>query len=412
MKKILVLGFGHLSNGDITIAAEIFRQGNGIHFELCFLNHPEKAVYMRSLGFSAIGLEHKDPKDNKKEFERILREYKPDILLCADVFTMDYAESWTGINLEYLKTLGLPIGSTDPYEWESTDYQWDTIVGIPIIMKRALMQGCDFILRPCPLNRPVPSEENVGVCRLFSSLERKPVMGFETWRQKLGIPKGNKVIVYVTSNWEYKSLYKLDRIDRFIKWMPKILFKYLSLTKVPISLVQIGPFKPDISLPDRIQYIYFNNMRDQASLYLDTLFHADLLLGTNAVSTTLSTAVYYQTPAVVLQNFRHMSFERMGPVLKKMPQWYQEMADDVVKCDPFRLFPWGWYDFLEPILKENPYCDTFVTAPVFEPKKAVHTLKNYLLDNDKIEDLKEKQSSYIDRLDELRPVQEFLNTLG
>jgi hypothetical protein len=39
MKRILVLGLGYLSNGEITIAVQTLKKGHGKEYELLFVSH-------------------------------------------------------------------------------------------------------------------------------------------------------------------------------------------------------------------------------------------------------------------------------------------------------------------------------------------------------------------------------------
>jgi hypothetical protein len=190
------------------------------------------------------------------------------------------------------------------------------------------------------------------------------------------------------------------------------MYEYFRGLNMPLTVVHLGPKKWKFPIQEPLYYYYVNSMKTEPLLYFDTLHHADLFCGTNAVSVTLSTAVHFQTPSILLQNEKAIDFSSLGRVLPKMPQWYQEMARDIRKVGTFRMFPWGWYRFLEPVFERNPYTECFVTAPILKPKQTMNILRQYLTDEMSIQQLKDKQACYSETLKKLAPVGRFLETFG
>ena len=410
MKKIMVMALGHLSNGEITIAAETLRNTHQKNCELLFVSHPSGMNYIRSTGLPARGLPHNNPAHNRQLFDDIVKEWQPDAIVCADVYTQEYAVTWCGFDFAYLRNLSLPIGSMDQYEWEATDFSWDFLGTQPLKVRESLIRECDFLIRPCPLNKPREYDGRIVTAPLFSQPVRSPKLTREEWLEKLGIPGDKPVVFTVNSNWEYVEVTKSLRLKKWIRWMPRIIHQYLAATKIPMTVVHVGPKSWEFDVNSRIDYRSFKKM--EAPVFRDTIFHADLFYGTNSISITLSNAVYSLTPSVLFQNPKKMDFAQLATVMEKMPGWYREMAQDVEKTGCFGLFPWGWYRFLEPVFSGNDYSETFATAPVLMPPKAVKTLKTYLTDQTAIDAMKEKQHAYFKTIDALPPIDDFLGTLG
>ena len=409
MKRILVLGLGYLSNGEITIAVQTLKKGHGKEYELLFVSHDSGANYIRSFGIPARELSKLNPKDNRGEFERIVREFRPDLILCADVYTMDYASPWSGLDFSFLKTLDLPIGSFDQYEWESTDFVWDFMGFHSVNIRKSLITECDFLLRPCPLNKLGRFDGRVFTVPLFSGFIKKQ-LSKEHFHEKLSIPKDKKIIFTVNSSWEYVDVTKSIQLKAIVKWMPQILYEYLAALKEPLVVIHVGPKAWDFPMIDSIDYKYFPKL--EASLYQACIQHADLFWSTNAISITLSNAVYVQTPAILFQNLKRLDFDKLAKILPKMPNWYQKMAEEIKQAATFRMFPWGWTHFLEPILENNSYTKTFVTTPVFEPQKCIDNLYKYLFDNNAIDELKQGQFEYFQSLRSLEPVERAFEYFG
>jgi hypothetical protein len=407
MKKILILGLGHLSNGDITIAIETVRHLKEKGFQLLAISHPVAAKYIESIGVSALSLHKREPFENRLDFEKILIEWKPDAILCADVYTMDYASAWSGIDFDYLKGTGIPIGSTDQYEWESTNFIWD-FNKTPVKIKEHLIRSCDFLICPCPLNKPVvsSSSDRKMLVPLFTNAQKTPKYKRSEYFELMGLSLQHKLILIVNSNWEYIDVDNSSVMVKLKKWMPNIIYNNINSLNEKVTILHIGPQKWDFDISENIKYCYFEKL--DPGLYKSSVYHADLFCSTNATSMTLSMAVYYGTPSVLIQNNKIFDLEKLKNVIPLFPKWYQEMISDVKIIYPFRLFPWGWYHFLSPVLYDNPYTSTYTTVQLFEYKAIKKAFENSLFNKECSENLRHKQDMYFSKLKGLIPLEERL----
>ncbi|MDI6817276.1 MAG: DUF6365 family protein [Actinomycetota bacterium] len=407
MTRILTLGLGHLSNGEITIAVNTLKRLHGNGYELLFVSHPSGARYIESMGLPAASLSNPDPDGNRRDFDKLLAEWKPEVLVCADAYTMDYAATWTGFDFAYLKSCGLPVGSFDQYEWESTNFICDFFGVPPVKMRESLILDADFLIRPCPLNKPNVSDRRIFTCSLFEPTLSAPKNTRSQWREHFSVPAGKKVIFTVNSGWEYVDISKSTHIRTLIHWMPRILHEHLSAVGDSLVVIHVGPRRWSFPISQKIDYRYFKRM--DSSLYEESLFYADLFCGTNAISITLSRAVFLQVPSILFQNLKTLDFKVLENIMPKMPLWYREMAESVRVVHPFRIFPWGWMRFLEPIFAGNAYAETFATVPMFEPKKCINALQEYLYNDKARTRLREVQSSYFEKVVKLPSPEELFD---
>jgi len=401
MKKIMVIALGLLSNGEITISMGVLRRLLGKEAEICYVIHKNMCQQVVANGFSVIVLEEHTFSENRELFRRELKKFSPDLIICADTFTMDFASPWSGIDLDELKSIGIPVGSFDQYEWEATNYLQD-FSGVPMKLKSELISECDFIIRPCPVNKPtVESKMTIVNCSLFDmdtllAEKEANVKNIQPWRKSKEILKESKIILIVNSPWEYLDVARSLDTARLINWLPRIIYNYLSMLDIPITVFHIGGREWPLTDNRLIDYRHF--MRVEPAEYNRLIHCADLFCGTNLISVTLSTAVLCKTPAVLFQNEKYIDFTKLSSVLERMPDWYREMALDVVRVLPFKVFPWGWFRFLKPIMNDNPYSQTFAALPIFEPKKCVKMLYDSLYDGDYINNMQERQEQYADMI--------------
>lgn len=410
--RILVLAMGQLSNGEMTIARSCLSDLDPARFDVRFVSHAKGAGYLTKLGAAATALDGCDAVQHRAAVRHLVEQFRPDLLLCADVYTLDYGSTWSGVDFSWLRRLGLPVATFDEYDWEDGDFTWDT-AGSTSRVNPELVRGCNLLVRPCPLSDPDkphsssrPATE-VLHCRLIPR-RAYPSVSRADWRAALDLQDSRPVVFTVNSSWEYVNVSPKPEVARLIEWMPRISAELFASVSEPVTVVHVGPrpWRPDTASP--LDYRHFASL--PPDLYQATTGYANLFYGTNATSITLSNAVAAGTPSVLLHSPRPIDFRRLGDVLPRMPRWYREMAVDVVRSNPFRVFPWGWARFLETVLHaENPYLTTFAQVPAFLPAKTVAVLDALLFDSGVAAAQRRRQRAYFDRLDRLPPLGDSLD---
>ena len=408
MIKILFITLGHLSGGEFTIAFEFSRRLSPEKYEVCFLTSQKGEQYLVQNDMRYITLKQtesalisKDKKRNKEVAEAAIEEFKPDYFIISDVYTMWYAYTWAGIDLEFLRNFNIPIGSIDSYEFGSTDYVQDYYGGYKAKLPDFIDQ-CDFVVRYCPINKIGEPTDKIKYTYLFDEIRELDDIRKKEMKRKYGIRENDKVVFMTNSNWESLNVNRLPALSNLIMWIPNILMKYIyeleDVTNETITIVHVGPNRWDLenNCSEIIQYKYFEFLRPNE---FDQLLSAsDLFLTTNIISSSLIKAVYASIPSMVFQNDRLVNFENMSNGLRKMPEWYQNMAQNVKIAFPFRLFPFGWHKFLSTVLRDNEYLGTFEQVNLFQRNKVNKTLALYLNDQQLREKLKSKQKAYIKKI--------------
>jgi hypothetical protein len=405
----MVVALGLISNGEVTIAMGVLESlKNGA--KILFVTHRNMSAQVAANGFDVVALDG-PPAESSEKFKKAFDDFAPGMIICADAFTMDFSSTWSGIDFSFLKSLGVPVGSFDEYEWDSTGFLQD-FAGVPMKMKSELILSSDFLIRPCPVNKPEAAPGGrVASCSLFSldkltAQRDKDLEGKEAWRASMGIPKERKLAFIVNSTWEYLDVGRSLETLKLMKWLPRMVAAYFAHLKAPLTVFHIGGKKWDFPIEERIDYRHFSSM--PPSLYNRALHCSDLFCGTNLISVTMSRAALCGVPVALFQNGKHVDFSKLQPALGKMPQWYQDMAGEVGKALPFKVFPWGWHKFLQPVMENNPYSETFAKLPLFEAKKCVDTLHALLFDEAFKAGQRRKQELYAQMLKELPPASKIL----
>jgi hypothetical protein len=411
VKKLMVVALGLISNREITIAMGVLESMKPIS-EILFVTHKNMSSQVTANGYAVMAIEGTSG-ECAERFKSVFARFAPDMIICADAYTMDFSTAWSGIDFKFLKSLGVPVGSFDAYEWSSTGFLQD-FAGVSMKMKSELITESDFCIRPCPVNKPESPGGKVAACSLFGIshliTERdRDLKEKHSWRASRGILKKSKLVFIVNSTWEYLDVGRSLETLRLMKWLPQMIAAYLGHMKENITVFHIGGKEWSFPVGASIDYRHFASL--PPSEYNKALACSDLFCGTNLISVTMSRAILCGVPTALFQNDKNVDFSRLEEALVRMPTWYQEMAHEVNKAMPFKVFPWGWHRFLQPVMENNPYSETFAKLPLFEAKKCVDALGELLFDERAIAGLKRKQEAYAKKLAALPPASKILELI-
>lgn len=410
----MVIALGMLSNGEITIAIEILRRIPKNEAQILFVVHEKMSKQVVSNGFSVATLSSNSQIENFACFNQAVKYFEPDLILCADVFTMDFSATWSGIGIKEVKAIGVPVGTLDDYEWESTHFIQD-FAGVPMRMKADLITQCDFLVRPSPVNRPEKATANHIInCSLFDmggllEIYHNNIRMKSAFRESLGIKTDSKVIMVANSPWQYVEVGRSFESARLIEWIPRLIHNYLSALEVPTTVLHVGGREWTFAGSTQIEYRHYTRL-DPVD-YNRMIHCSDLFCGTNLISVTLSQAALCGVPIVLFQNDKCIDFCRLESVLDRMPEWYRTMAGEVKKVLPFKVFPWGWHRFLSPVMKDNLYDELFDKAPIFQPKKSIDLLRKNLFDEEHKANFEKKRKLYNNSLEMLAPPSKILEVI-
>jgi hypothetical protein len=401
MRRVLFLGLGHLSNGDVSIAADFARQLPPDRFQVGFVTAPAVASHVRGLGLASYPLESKDPQRNLATFDALVADFRPDLFVAADAFTLDYSTAWSGLSVGLLRErYDVALASFDQYDYPAANYEVDFYGGHRTRFPR-LLDECDLWIRNSPLNRPAPGGPGVIVSRMrCGGPAPQPVPG-----RRPGPP----TVFLTNSRWEYVNVVRSPGMGQLMHAMPRIVHSHLAALERPLRVVHVGPVAWDFPVSSRIEYHHVPRLAP-ADFHAQ-LAGAALFLTSNAVSVTLTQAVLAGVPSLLLDNHKVLDvgmLARSGSA----PAWLTEAAPGLTVAYPFRVFPWGWHDFLTPVLTDNPYAECFLSAGVFERRRVLAAMTALLDDATVRHGLAARQADLLDRLDRLTPAGEALDAAG
>lgn len=390
MRRLLFLGLGHLSNGDISIAADFARQLSPARFQVGFVTTAQAAPYVRGRGLTAYPLQDGEPERNLATFDQLVAEFRPDLFVAGDAYTLDYSTSWSGLSLSLLRRrYDAAVASFDQYDYPAANYVVDFYAGHRTRFPR-LLDECDLLIRNSPLNRPVPGGPGVIVARMRC--------GGSTPMPASRLRRGPPTVFLTNSSWEYLNVVQSPMLAQLMRAMPRIIHSHLAALGRPLRVIHVGPARWEFRVASQIDYQHITRLAPPE--FHAQLAGADLFLTANAVSVTLTQAVLAGVPSLLLQNHKILDVARLVRS-GSAPAWLTEAAPHLTTAFPFRVHPWGWYEFLAPTLADNPYVDCFQTECVFEQGRVLEAMTSLLDDAGARAHLRDRQAILLDRLDQL-----------
>jgi hypothetical protein len=399
IRRVLFLGLGHLSNGDLSIAADFARQLPPDRFEVAFVTSAAAAAYVRATGLVVHPLASRNPERNLETFDRLVEAFRPDLFVAADAYTLYYSTAWSGLSLPLLRErYDVPLASFDQYDYQAAGYAVDFYGGHRTRFPR-LLDDCELLIRNSPLNRPAPSEPGVIVTRMVCG-GSSPLA--------VTRPHRDKPTVFLTnSRWEYVNVVHSPAMGQLMTAMPRILHSHLAALGRPLRVVHVGPERWDFPIDPQLEYRYAPGL--PPAEFHAQLAGADLYITGNAVSVTLTQAVLAGVPCLLLDNHKMLDLARLA-ANGSAPAWLRQAAPALSVAYPYRVYPWGWHHFLTPVLSDNPYVDCFLSAGIFERRRVLAAMTQLLNDAATRDGLAERQAVLLKRLDELPPAGDALDS--
>jgi len=384
MARILIYAAGTISAGEITIASK-FASGldpnehSTVYILPC---HYEKVLDERAHKFL---IDPKDgPQKNKSIIYSIVKNFNPDYILLADPYTCHFASSWSGINFDGFKTLGVSLIGLDEYNYASEQRRVDYYGGV-VTRCRDILNECSYIIQDVPTNQNYSDAKNIWQYSLFSEEEMSGAAAGnkELLRRQLKddlrIPERGKLVFLPVSAWEYVNMHRLPILEGFINELVMLVVHYVNEVCADCIFVHIGKYPAKVSCDElQLEYLHFSSMNSET--YNKIIDASDLFITFNTISVSLSRAVLHRIPSIAFVNEKMVDFVKLGNSLQKLPAWYQKIAESIQLAYPYSASTFGWREFLKPLFKNNKYFNLFIRAPVFSYSKAKEAIRTALCD--------------------------------
>jgi hypothetical protein len=339
--------------------------------------------------------------------ELLVKERPETIVLC------DYPSNATvlrrnGVEPASLLREGIRACTLDIWDTALTGVEPD-IFGHPTphATEHAWIGGLDRTDRLCPVPILWPrSGAGSHFCYLPESIRPASAARGEV-RARLGIGPGEKMVLFCTAAWQHLP-YASAAGRRMSSSMPRLVAQYIQRAGSDVHLVHLGPEAFDLEACLGSRYHWVPPM--PAAAFDTLLASADVMLSANVAASTVAAAMLLDVPALVLRNavsartVDDVEAAIGGPVSSDLRRWLSES----LPLYPFALWPIGYYEFLSPVLRGNPYAEALTTVDMLHEDDVSSALTRLLRDPGPRAAQIDRQTRYLNRIRSLPSVVELI----
>jgi hypothetical protein len=419
-QKHLVLALNTQGLGEAILGARLAADLQKAGDEVFFLAHDSNAKVLEKT-FPCLTISSNAAPLLSFYLDDCLTAFHPSSIILSDFLTTAFFLEGLGKDSHLVTSLRLPIFAIDTWDSSRAPDYLDLFVGgsdknVP------RWNGDITYICPVPFLSPHAASE------FYLCLPGRTAVAKETRRRVragLGLNATSKAVLFCTAEWQHPGLHPVGirtgseqekqwaNGKRIADLVPLLLADYLSRLGEDVHLVHVGPHAYDLeeSLGPRYHW-----MTALPPAQFDSLLASmDLLLSANISATTITKAMVYAVPVLVLQNSVSAANREQAEALlpqppsEKMRRW----LDKVVPLFPFALWPLGYHRFLAPLLRDNPYVAALQMVELLRECEVEAALASLLFDPVAREDQAHRQALYLARVRSLPSGAQLIkNSLG
>jgi hypothetical protein len=391
--KHLLIALSRKGWGETSLGAEVARQLRDAGGDVTFMAHSSGLPALAGSGFEVQEvLDHMVPLFDLL-LETRLTEGHFDSIILSDYLTTDYTLRLYGVEPERLLRHDVPIIALDTWEYPVTGATID-IFGLGAWRTGTWIEKVKHRLVPSPMGHLNAQGAYCGLpqrAALPTSVRRHI-------RQNLGLSDAQRAVLFCTAGWQHHV--KDPQGQRIAEALPELLWAYLSQVDSAVHLIHVGPEPISVPLAGE-RYLWMPSLAPESFERL--LGSVDLMVSANISASTIGRAIASGLPTIVTQNSFHAETvdEVESAVRGPMSRTLREWLEAVVPLHPFSLWPLGHWQFLKPLLCDNPYRQAIDVVELLHETVFVETCRRLLYDSASRAAMAHRQNTYADQVRKL-----------
>jgi hypothetical protein len=382
-------GFGETTLG-LRVARELHMAGD----ECAFLVHSAAASLLAGTPFEHMEISDHSVALLKLTLMTLLDQLKPASIVLSDYFTSALAFDRAGLDPAWLKEAGIPVGAIDTWDMAKSG----TVIDVFGTEQRTIQDWSrllDYRLVPVPIAHPDAAAGGPYYCNLPEPARATNETRGDV-RRSLGIGSGDALILFCTAEWQH-ARFRSEHGNRLARLLPQLVAHWVEHLGGRVHLVHVGPAAYPLSLGER--YHWLSPL--PPAKFEAHLSSADLLMVANASSTTIAKALVSGVPSVTLMN--SCTLETAAGLSSGASEGLVTWAREAAPLYPFYMWPLGYYWFLKPLLKGNPYCEVVPMLEILHETETLDAISTLLWDRQIRELHIARQAEYVSKLRLLPP---------
>jgi len=387
--------------GETVIGLSLARQLEPLGVRSHFVISPVSEQVLRRSGIPFTTIEPRMGRLVRLLLDEEVSQFKPDAIVLSDYYTFTgvFRERF-GLESWFIEEYGVPILPIDIWEWDKTSCSVDMFTEDRAADKRIL--DMDVLLRPVPLAHP-EREGRAYPFRLWEGTERVSRRTKHHLHTTFGLGPKDRLVLLTIAPWQHmpEDKYLSSIGTHVLRGVPRLLARYLAQLPDTTHFLLVGEVPPELAA---LPAMRVHALPPCSPARFTTMLGAsDLVLSLNIGATTLGRAVLSDIPAVVLTNSLAVpdaaaigaAEARLGGLTPAVRSWLEGM----LPLHQMRMWPLGFHDFLEPILKDNPYTGAFTDLELLDEPAVVQGIEQALYDTATRDRLAAARAEYLTILD-------------
>lgn len=402
--RVLFVTPSEVSSGEAVTALHMARDLTAAGSQVGFLASAFTAAFLRHACSGRITLLTPDLAQNRASWKRLLREFRPDVIVFADYPLLFFPggtcpladESWA-LALDQVDAMLVSLDHLGYAQRPQTIYFGPPHLSFYSVATPALPSRMAVLL-PCPVQAPGPLDGRRGV-------------PFRYWGEQLSLREAqlqqvrraylrdarDLLIFHSTPTWAWRMAERWGL--PYYGFLSRILQHYLTDLPRPTTVISINNGRL-LAASENPRVRIVNLAPLPSAEYERLLLACDLMVTENGVSVTLGKAVCGLRPCAVLRN----SFPLVdllgrleGPLRRMILEMERLRLGSVF---PYAVFPIWRADELEQLdlFRHNSLAEGFARVEVFGGEATRQQLHGLLLDRDAREALAARQEVYVRQL--------------
>jgi hypothetical protein len=395
--------------GELLIALNFAKKIQTGGYDPYFVIPPSHEKIVKSSNIPYTILIPKAGRVNRILLEDIENKYHPTYIILSDFINYYFCEKHYGLGIDDLKVFKGKIGTFDNFDWALTKRKMDTYGFEAKTVAEVDIHRFGFRLAPCPIVNPLFATNNQEKNKFYYPLleEFLPYnkINQRRYRQELNLPFNKQIILVTMATWQ--QTHKLyPHVISFVEAANKIYREILMSIAQDSVILYVGPsgFFDENNLPSNLMIL----KQLPPEVFEKYAMASDLFLTQNITSTTLAKLALSGIPAVMIKNSLYFTSQTKVDVTFpfRPTEPMKELLSQLDICYPYRMYPVGWYTFLEPVITNNPYMDVILEVELFDQVGAVNTIKDIMASEKAKDNFKNSALNYREILNRLdTPVQ-------
>jgi len=402
----------------------------------CFFIAPKLGKkYMLSFGFNEdsffdlppvkdendkIGLE-----ENKKKFDKFLKEVKPDFVLVADWhhFKDNGLSNEDSYSLNWIDK-NIPIGTFDHVGFAPDGKKVlqeaekhvtsQALINFQFKQFSPLPKRISFIIRPCPHhNNLLESKNNIYNWAIFKNKHEKNRQS-EKFLKTYNL-KDEIIIFHPIGMWQEQAI---DRIFQLFHIKSKyyfdiflpIIFNVLHKINKNFAYIVVSASVKNEEIIKHENITLIKRPPLKHELFMENLLVSNIFITDNLISSNMGKAVFSNILPIVFKNTAYVDkkFSLVSPFpVNKFISDKISLLTDSGLVYPYRSFPAGLQE-LEDMYKNNPFTDCFLEQELFDEESNIRLFENLCNSEDYKNNIIKAQNNYIENNGKLLSAEEIL----